>query len=754
MDPNTLTLYGVAGVLSLSLALVMNIYARFQPGTRLIRTWAIAIIVLAAALLMAGMRPHVPIAVTLVAGNMVLLAAGPVLNAGVSAYYDDRKVSIDRLGWLIVAFTAPAFVYWGLIEPNGTYRSIVFSLAAAVINGRTARLFFLAVWRRTGGLPTMILALLFGLLIVWMLGRAAWLLVSEPPPTDLRGTNPTTWITVFVFILLISAMSICAMWMEAHRQNSKSIDSIGAGILARSIQPFGNRLLLLWSAVIVMIVVIVGVLGMAYANIYQSEKDQLIKATEIANNASVEQTLQVVNEVDTILHSVRSFYLRTRSLADTERFIQSIGFDRSRIDNIYLITSDGQIVIPHTPEAEGRSVADRDYFSYHAAVGDDRIFISAVESGRVTRKSHFRITRRIDRPDGAFDGLVLATVNPDSFARYYNQLTPGTQTLASLLGTRDHRLRARVPEPRQEQWLRPIDTPLWTFLETSATGTYEGASNIDGIRRVYIYQTVGSLPLVMVNGFNNDHLVSNVHERMRWLLLTSVLVLGFSVYLALLLTIEAKRRDDQDCFMSMLNHEFKTPMSTITMTLGSNGIPDGPRRRIARAVSAMSALIDRCLQSDQLAYGTVEVTKTRCDILSLLEDTRRACSEPERVNIEAGNTPTMRADTQLVSVILGNLIDNALKYSPPGSPVDVRMGRIVENGMGGTRIAVSNLVSTAGMPDPNQVFNKYYRAPGAHGKVGSGLGLHISAGFAARMGGWLRYLPSPKRVQFELWIPN
>ncbi len=43
---------------------------------------------------------------------------------------------------------------------------------------------------------------------------------------------------------------------------------------------------------------------------------------------------------------------------------------------------------------------------------DDQLFIAAVEEGRVTGKPHFRITRRLNNPDGSFGGLVLATVNP------------------------------------------------------------------------------------------------------------------------------------------------------------------------------------------------------------------------------------------------------------------------------------------------------------------------------------------------------
>jgi K+-sensing histidine kinase KdpD len=115
-------------------------------------------------------------------------------------------------------------------------------------------------------------------------------------------------------------------------------------------------------------------------------------------------------------------------------------------------------------------------------------------------------------------------------------------------------------------------------------------------------------------------------------------------------------------------------------------------------------------------------------------------------------------DLQLLSVILNNLIDNALKYSPPDSPVNITAETCLRQGQSGIRISVTNQAGTSGLPDPKQLFRKYYRAPGAHGKTGSGLGLHIAAGFARKTGGELRYIPDTANhhhtIEFELWIAH
>ena len=308
---------------------------------------------------------------------------------------------------------------------------------------------------------------------------------------------------------------------------------------------FRNKLLLLWSAVTALIVGVASMLSFGYVNFMDVEKERLIHRAEMVNDTLVWHTIQVTGQVDTILRSVRGFYLRTRSVVETESFIRALDFDRSVIDNIYLIASDGRIILSNDPATMGPSVSDREYFKFHRSTETDRIFISPVEQGRITGKHHFRITRRISNHDGSFGGLVLATVSPESFTRYYNSLTVGSQNFASLLGISDRKLRARVPEPPVERWSEAVDSPLWGALQKTPSGHYENISQVDNIRRLFVFSKVGTLPLVMVSGFSHDDLKHGVHERMIWLVSASLGILFFVILLALLLTIEAKRRDEQ-----------------------------------------------------------------------------------------------------------------------------------------------------------------------------------------------------------------
>ncbi|WP_295456292.1 hypothetical protein [uncultured Thiodictyon sp.] len=221
-------------------------------------------------------------------------------------------------------------------------------------------------------------------------------------------------------------------------------------------RPPKSRVWLLWLTAGLICVGILGSSAYVSQATYGTEIAQATHEAGLTVDAFSAHTMHLLNHVDALLHGLRWVYRQTGSLAQTEHSMDALAFDRTAIHNLYLIGPQGTILISHDPAARNRSVADREYFRFHAATPQDRLFISAVEPGRITGRYHFRITRRIDNPDGSFGGLVLAAVDPQSFTGYCRELHIGTQDVTALLGTGDRRLRARIPEPSPEQWAAPI----------------------------------------------------------------------------------------------------------------------------------------------------------------------------------------------------------------------------------------------------------------------------------------------------------
>ncbi len=754
MDPNTNTLYLIASAWSFCLSLLLLVVARLKPSSSLIRDSVLAILLLSVGLMGSGFGPMLPRWTTVVGTNLILLAVGAVFNSAIADFLKLHPGKTERFAWGVIALTVLPFCYWGLIEPVGNYRSAVFSFALAVIVVRTTYMMAREGWQQAHSPVYRVTTVLFGLVAVATATRGVLALVVQAPSGNLRSVNPTAWTTVAAYMLLMSVVAFGVIWIGLGQTQPERRDTLNRVKAAFTLVGyFSNRLLMLWSMVLVLVLTIVGQASLFYTKSFDWEKDRLRQAVELRNDVMVHHSLQVMSQVDTILHSVRSFYLRTHSVAEAESFIDSLPFGRSIIENVYLINELGRIVITHDPLQTDVRVADRDYFAFHQSTPGDQIFIASVERGRVTGKLHFRVSRRINNADGSFAGVVLATVNPQAFTGYYQQLAGGLQNSATLIGTIDKKIRARVPEPASDYWQVPLVSVLWEALRRAPAGNYESTSPVDGIARVFSYKKVGELPLVMVTGFSESDIRAGVYERLRWLVFGTVTVLVIILLLATLLTIQIRRRNEQDRFMAMLSHELKTPLSVISLSLGIASIPADVKLRVKRATTAMNIILERCLQSDQVEHRQVSVLPVPCQISEVLLELVSNCAFPQRVLLAVDDLPLCKTDVQMLEVALGNLIDNAIKYGAPDGTVKVRALAAKRWLRKGICIEVGNSPGSIGFPDARQVFRKYYRAAGSHGKSGSGLGLHIAHGCARNLGGALHYRPTTESVRFELWIP-
>lgn len=210
---------------------------------------------------------------------------------------------------------------------------------------------------------------------------------------------------------------------------------------------------------------------------------------------------------------------------------------------------------------------------------------------------------------------------------------------------------------------------------------------------------------------------------------------------------------EQHRFMDMLTHELKTPISVVRMALGVMKA-EGPFKRHAdQALEDMSDIVERCRQLDQLEQRKLTPYAQPCRIEQILSELRSGSCEPARVFITAVLLPELNSDVQLLRIILGNLIGNAVKYSLPESIIEIQVEPAEYGGKPGVRVAVQNLPGAAGLPDPGKVFDKYYRSPGAHKQTGSGLGLYLVHSFTELLGGRVAYDVVQEQARFTLWIP-
>ena len=217
---------------------------------------------------------------------------------------------------------------------------------------------------------------------------------------------------------------------------------------------------------------------------------------------------------------------------------------------------------------------------------------------------------------------------------------------------------------------------------------------------------------------------------------------------------EKQQRQEQAQFLTMLTHELKTPLAVVRMVLGSVTPTEAMKGEAQRSIVDMNNIIQRCMQVERLSDPLAAERRQACCLIEELNDLVRNSQQSRRVRLLTVDLPAIVTDTLLLRMIVANLIDNACKYGDDTSPVTLSLAPLSVDEASWVCLRIVNQAGKCGWPEPERLFQKYYRAPHAHQYTGSGLGLFLSAQLAKQLGGELRYRPTATEIGFELWIPG
>jgi signal transduction histidine kinase len=184
---------------------------------------------------------------------------------------------------------------------------------------------------------------------------------------------------------------------------------------------------------------------------------------------------------------------------------------------------------------------------------------------------------------------------------------------------------------------------------------------------------------------------------------------------------EKRHRKDQSQLFAMLAHEMKTPLATLRFWMDMGQLKP---EIMQRTIADMNQVIERCVHTGQLADQGLQADWQSLDPIALTKVCIQSCRLSGQVDLSAPDeSGQLQTDAQMLSIVLGNLLDNACKYGAPGSRIQISLRSAQEKGQTGWLWQVSNEAGPAGLPQAERLFEKYYRSPQARRPAGSGLGL-------------------------------
>ncbi len=227
-----------------------------------------------------------------------------------------------------------------------------------------------------------------------------------------------------------------------------------------------------------------------------------------------------------------------------------------------------------------------------------------------------------------------------------------------------------------------------------------------------------------------------------FIVIMSVLVM-FSIFLAREI-IEVRR---QDSFIDSVTHELKTPLASIKLclqTLERDGLPEDKRAALRTMmhddVDRLATFIDDVLQASRLAHDDASMHHDEVAMAALVESIADSVAQRhkiERATIRVDVPADLRlvTDRAAMDIVVRNLLDNAVKYSP--RPPDIEVTTSVHPRTGAVSIHVRDRGIGIPKADLKRIFQRFYRVEdeSVRARKGTGLGLFVVSALVRNLGG-------------------
>jgi signal transduction histidine kinase len=211
---------------------------------------------------------------------------------------------------------------------------------------------------------------------------------------------------------------------------------------------------------------------------------------------------------------------------------------------------------------------------------------------------------------------------------------------------------------------------------------------------------------------------------------------------------EIRRNEQHDAFINAVTHELKTPVASMRLylqTLQSRDLDEAKRQEFYRVMvddsDRLLGTIEQVLRAGRLGVRSRRPAGTAVDVGAVLRESLALVRTRHHLPDEAvvyrdslgTTTPVVTGDEDELRAVVGNLLDNAVKYSGQQVHVAVELARDAD----ALLLRIKDRGVGISQPELKRIFKRFYRIPGtvARRVKGTGLGLYIVRSVVARHGG-------------------
>jgi diguanylate cyclase (GGDEF)-like protein len=236
-------------------------------------------------------------------------------------------------------------------------------------------------------------------------------------------------------------------------------------------------------------------------NLRKISEEESHRATYNMSLAFAQEVTATVTTVDLSLIGLRANWMRNPN--DFQEIVQRLRtlLKNKVIFQVSVTNAQGDLVFADANSAfPAASLADSEDIRIHAERKEDTFYISKPIEDKVSKKWSVRFTRPVYTPDGRFDGVIVASVEPAYFSRFYQQLELGEDASVTL-ALADGTVLARTSRSTQDKGMGLVmREPKAENRTRTLAGNFRHFSQVDGIERFYSWRALPDYGLTVVVG--------------------------------------------------------------------------------------------------------------------------------------------------------------------------------------------------------------------------------------------------------------